>query len=145
MIETPVEYRALLTTITATHEPTDPDDEDPRDLSLMQAGTTIVTKADRDTNEEDYDDDDDDIVAFAGITTLTESRGDHESDPDDDDTQGAALHPRRGDRRPLLYRFAEPGICANDLSARYDASRQVNILSDGRTVVTALLQRNTRA
>jgi hypothetical protein len=60
----------------------DPDDEDVREGELL-AGTTIVTKADGDNNQQDYDDDD--IVAFAGTTTLTESRGDHESDPDEDD------------------------------------------------------------
>jgi hypothetical protein len=141
MPEAIVDSRATLTTVTATREPADPDDEDAQEQCSLQAGTTIVTKADSDNNQQDYDDED---VAFAGTTTLTESSGDHESDPDSDDLYEQVAHLARGDARPLFYRFAEEGISAS-LRFHYDDSRQVNVLRDGRTVVSALLERGARS
>jgi hypothetical protein len=116
---------ALISTLTSTIEPLDPEDDDPAYAALL---LTTLTKS-----SGDNENDDEDEALLAMTTTLTESSGDNENDPD----EGYIAAAGNGQLLPFAFRFAEQER-ARPLNAAYDPARKIHVLPDGRTVVEVI-------
>jgi hypothetical protein len=118
-------------------EGADEDEDDSRaahgriDLDVPLLVTTLI----KDDGAPAERDDEEDELLFAMATIKTAATGDP-SDPEDDGLL-AILH---GDKKPLLYRFAEPGPSL-DPKVRYDEEAQVHVLIDGRIAADAVKER----